>query len=201
MNDQTCIDEILIERSQLGDHYALDELFGRYHGKAYMYALKMTKHTEEASDVVSEGFIRINRALCRFKANSSFSTWMCKILRNCFLDIRKKRVVNVVTSLDASMESDEGIVFMQPTDNSESAFEHSARKEFAKQTRLALDRLPSHQQSLLLMYYEEELSYTEIANRLLIPAGTIKSRLHRAKLNLKDVIRNDPQLVALTTIN
>jgi RNA polymerase sigma-70 factor, ECF subfamily len=198
MSQYEKVDAILIERSQQGDAYAMDELLSKYHGKAFMYALKMTKHVEEASDVVAEGFIRVHRAIGRFQANSSFSTWLFKVLRNCFLDIRKKRRVKVVCSLDASMESDDGIVFMQPIDESESAFESSAKAEFATKVRSALDKLPNHQRDLLLMYHEDELTYEEIAAKLQTPAGTIKSRLHRAKLNLKDVIKNDPQLTSLT---
>lgn len=198
MKDQNCVDAILIERSQLGDPYAIDELLTKYHNTAFMYALKMTKHVEEAADVVSEGFIRVHRAIGRFQANSSFSTWMFKILRNCFLDIRKKRRVKVVASLDNAMETDEGVVFMQPIDESDSPFETSAKSEFSELVRGALDKLPAHQRELLLMYHEDELTYEEIARKLSTPAGTIKSRLHRARLNLQDVVKSDPHLVAIT---
>lgn len=194
MKEQKYTDAILIERSQLGDPYAIDQLLTKYHNTAFMYALKMTKHVEEAADVVSEGFIRVHRAIGRFQANSSFSTWLFKILRNCFLDIRKKRRVKIVASLDAAMESDEGVVFMQPIDESESPYDSSARSEFSNHVRNALEKLPSHQRELLLMYHEDELTYEEIAARMSTPAGTIKSRLHRARLNLQDVIKDDPQL-------
>lgn len=194
MNDNKHRDAILIERSQLGDPYAVDELLSKYHNTAFMYALKMTKHVEEAADVVAEGFIRVHRAIGRFQANSSFSTWMFKILRNCFLDIRKKKRVKVVASLDAPMESSEGKVFMQPIDESESAFEMSSKTEFSEQIREALEKLPAHQRDLLLMYHDEEMTYEEIARRLSTPAGTIKSRLHRARLNLQNIIASDPKL-------
>jgi RNA polymerase sigma-70 factor (ECF subfamily) len=198
MKDKNYRDAILIERSQLGDPYAIDELLSMYHSTAFMYALKMTKHVEEAADVVSEGFIRVHRAIGRFQANSSFSTWMFKILRNCFLDIRKKRRVKVVASLDAAMESPDGTVFMQPIDDSESAFDTSAKAEFSEQVRCALEKLPESQRNLLLLYHEEELTYDEIAERMNTPAGTIKSRLHRARLNLQQVISEDPRLEALS---
>jgi RNA polymerase sigma-70 factor (ECF subfamily) len=195
MKESTHKEAILIERSQLGDQYAIDELLGMYHNTAFMYALKMTKHVEEAADVVSEGFIRVHRAIGRFQANSSFSTWMFRILRNCFLDIRKKKRVNVVASLDAALESEDGMVFMQPIDESESAFDASAKHEFSEQVRIALERMPEHQRELLLMYHEDELTYDEIAKNLRIPAGTIKSRLHRARLNLQQILKDDPAIM------
>jgi RNA polymerase sigma-70 factor (ECF subfamily) len=197
MRHSTHQDDILIERSQLGDPYAIDELLGRYHNTAFMYALKMTKHVEEAADVVSEGFIRVHRAIHRFQSNSSFSTWLFKILRNCFLDLRKKRRVTVVASLDAAMESEDGTVFMQPIDMSDSAFDISSKAEFSGKVREALDKLPELQRRMLLMYHEEELTYEEIAQRLNTPAGTIKSRLHRARMNLQQIVENDPAFTQL----
>ena len=63
--------------------------------------------------------------------------------------------------------------------------------------RQALDRLPAHQKDHLMLYHEDELTYEEIAERMQTPAGTIKSRLHRARLNLQQIIKDDPQLMPL----
>ena len=87
MTDCRLHDEILIRRSQQGDTKAIDELLIKYQRIALMYALKMTKDMDDAADVVSEGFIRVHRAIARFQVNSAFSTWLFKILRNCFLDV------------------------------------------------------------------------------------------------------------------
>lgn len=197
MNTDTHNDAILVERCQRGELNAMDELFARYEHKAFLYSLRMTKHTDEASDVVAEGFIRIHRAICRFQSNATFSTWMFKILKNCFLDMRKKRRVNVVASLDEAFESADGFRTFQPIDESESAHEMVNKQEFSATVMLAIDKLPSHQGDLLLMYYSENLTYEAISLRLDIPAGTIKSRLHRAKSNLKAVIQGNSAFESL----
>jgi RNA polymerase sigma-70 factor (ECF subfamily) len=187
-------DELLIDKCQLGDSRAINDLLTKYQHMAYMYALKMTKDIDDAADVVSEGFMRIHRAIDRFQANSTFSTWMFKILRNCFLDQKKKRRVNVVASLDAPFESQDATYYLQPVDESESAFDTSCRAEFSRVVDGVLDLLPAHQRELLLMYHVNEMTYVEIAKQLDTPAGTIKSRLHRARSNLHGLVRSDPIL-------
>ena len=170
-------------------------LFGAYHNKAFMYALRMTKHVDDASDLVIEGFMRINRALGSFQINSSFSTWMYRILRNCFLDTLKKRRVTVIGSLDATMESEDGVMSMQPIDDAESAFDKAVKSEQASKMDVLLEQLPPNQSQLLLLYYQQELTYDEIAQKLSTPAGTVKSRLHRAKSNLKELLKTDGSLL------
>jgi len=194
MTDCRIQDEILIKRCQLGDTWAIDEILDKYRKTAYLYALKMTKDMDDAADVVSEAFIRVNRAIGRFQANSSFSTWMFKILRNCFLDIRKKKRVKVVASLDAPLDFQDSNMFIQAIDDSESAFETSRRAEFSRVVRGALDLLPARQRDLLVMYHVEEMTYVEISEHLDTPAGTIKSRLHRARSNLHDIVQSRPRL-------
>lgn len=188
---------LLIERCQGGDSMAIDELLSRYHTKAYMYALKMTKHSEEAADVVSEAFIRVSRAIGRFRLNSSFGTWLHRILRNCFLDQRKRKTVKVVASLDASIESDEGEVYWEPVDEAESPYEASVKADWAARVRGALDQLGDSQRQMLMMYHEDQLTYEEIAKRLNTPVGTVKSRLNRARISLKNVICEDRVLLEM----
>jgi len=197
MTPQTHLDAILVERIRLGDPSAIDELLHKYYGKAFKHALKLTKQADEADDVVADSFVRIHRAIGQFQENSSFTTWMFKILRNCFLDRRKKRCVNVVCSLDASMEMEDSVVFFQPVDLSESSFDKSAKAEHSEQVQSVLAQLPTQQRELLNMYYQEELSYREISRRLQSPAGTIKSRLNRAKANMKGLLQQDTRLPSM----
>lgn len=196
----TLSDSLLVERCQRGETNALDELFAKYGRRAFLYSLRMTKHTDDASDVVSEGFIRIHRAIGRFQSNASFSTWMFKILKNCFLDLRKKRRVNVVMSLDEPYESESGHNTFQPIDESESAHDLASKREHSAMVMLAIEELPFHQRDLLQMYYEECLTYEDISVRLDIPAGTIKSRLYRAKLNLKSIIQGSRRFDSLVAV-
>ncbi|HJP84181.1 MAG TPA: sigma-70 family RNA polymerase sigma factor [Fimbriimonadaceae bacterium] len=188
-------DGFLIERCQRGDSLAFDQLMKRHEAKAYQYALKLTKHAEEARDVVSEGFIRVFRAINQFRSNSAFSTWLYRILRNCFLDMRKRKSLRIVASLDAVKETDEGDIQIQPIDQSRSPYDQAARREHSLQVRAAIQGLTEIQRSMIYLYHAEQMSYEEIASRLDLPVGTVKSRLNRARIALKDIFRKNPDLV------
>ncbi|MFQ3667751.1 MAG: sigma-70 family RNA polymerase sigma factor, partial [Fimbriimonadaceae bacterium] len=95
-------DRLLIERSLKGDRSAFDSLVRKHERRAYQYAYRLTSNPEEAADVVADTFIRVFSALPNFKGTSAFSTWLYRILTNCFLDLRKKEKSRAVTSLDTS---------------------------------------------------------------------------------------------------
>jgi len=187
----------LIRRCQSGDPYALDELFSIHYRKAFTYALKMTKHSDDASDVVAEGFIKIHRAIRTFQAQAAFSTWMYRILRNCFIDIekRKKRGVQSI-SLDDSGFSRSGYEVLPAAEEAASPFEISARAEALQAACMSLNDLPPSERVILRMYYQDELSYREIAAKLKKPIGTIKSRMHTGRNRLQRLSQTDTCLSA-----
>jgi RNA polymerase sigma-70 factor (ECF subfamily) len=190
-----CDDQVLIERFNRGDKHAIDELLHQYRDLAYSYALKLTKNYEEAADVVAECFVRIHRSLHRYQANSSFSTWMYRILKNCFLDMRKKKMSRPYVSLDATMESDDGVLVMQPIDDSDSPFDVTARNCMVDEVKNILNRLTPYEKHLLMLYHDHEYTYDEIAKLLNSPAGTVKSRFYRARQKFEKIIRSDSQLM------
>ena len=91
-------DVVMIERFQRGDRDALDCLIKKHQARAYQYAFRLTKDVNRASDVVAEAFIRIYKALDNFKGESAFTTWMYRILTNCYLDILKREASRPVSS-------------------------------------------------------------------------------------------------------
>lgn len=188
-------DIFLIERSQQGDKWAFDALMERHQARAFQYALKLTKHAEEASDVVSEGFVRVFRAINQFRSNSAFTTWLYRILRNCFLDMRKKKTLRISASLDAVRETDDGELHMQVIDPSLSPHEQAVKADHSSKVRVAIMRLTNIQRTMIILYHAEQYSYEEIAKRLALPVGTVKSRLNRARIALKDILSAQPELL------
>jgi len=188
-------DIVLIERCQRGDHWAFDVLVERHEARAYQYALKLTKHAEEAKDVVSEAFIRVFRAINQFRSNSAFTTWLYRILRNCFLDMRKRKGLRIVASLDAARETEDGEVQLQVIDPSSTPEELAEQHEHSNRVLAAIAQLTSIQRKMIVLYHGEQLTYEEIANELKLPVGTVKSRLNRARIALKDVLSREPDLL------
>ncbi|MBC8063238.1 MAG: sigma-70 family RNA polymerase sigma factor [Chlorobia bacterium] len=189
-------DVYLIERCQRGDSTAFDTLMERHEARAYQYALKLTKHAEEAKDVVSEAFIRVFRAINQFRSNSAFTTWLYRILRNCFLDMRKRKSLRFVASLDGVHETDDGEVQMQVVDKRFSPHEVAERSDHSNRVRRAISMLTDIQRKMIILYHADQLSYEEIAGELDLPVGTVKSRLNRARIALKDVLVRDKELMA-----
>jgi RNA polymerase sigma-70 factor (ECF subfamily) len=194
MSERASEDLMLIERAQSGDRYALNELVRKHETRAYQYAIRLTRNAEEAADVVAEAFVRVHNALPNFKGNSLFSTWLYRILTNCYLDIRKKESRRQTMPLDSGVQTDSGEVERQYEDTGDSPQDTLERGERGDRIRAALRKLPEYQQSMILMYHAEQLSYEEISEALDLPIGTVKSRLNRARMSLREHLTRDEEL-------
>ncbi len=194
MSERTLEDSILIERSQKGDRQALDALIRKHEARAYQYAYRLTRNPEEACDVVAEAFVRVYNALHNFKGQSAFTTWLYRILTNCFLDIRKKEKSRPTTSMEAALQTQDGEMERQIEDPGRSPLEETERSEREGRVESAVSQLPEYQRAMIVMYHAESLSYDEIASALDLPIGTVKSRLNRARLSLRELLLKDAEL-------
>jgi RNA polymerase sigma-70 factor (ECF subfamily) len=189
-------DAVLIKRFQLGEREAFDSLIHCHQEVAYKYALRLTSNKDAAGDVVAEAFLRVYRSLDGFKGESSFKTWLYRIITNCYFDIRKKAASRPTVSLDAQFELGDSEVEVQFVDPSDSPGEEIERKERITRINEAIRTLPPYQKALVLMFHVESMSYEEIAATLDIPIGTVKSRLNRARLTLKNRLSSDSLFAA-----
>jgi RNA polymerase sigma-70 factor (ECF subfamily) len=187
-------DSLLIERAQKGDRSALNDLVRKHQERAYQYAYRLTRNQDEAADVVADAFIRVFNALPNFKGQSAFSTWLYRILTNCFLDIRKKEKSRPTASLDATIETGEGEMERQLEDEGPSPLDETERTERGHIIEDAVTQLPEYQRAMIVMYHAEQLSYEEIAEALDLPIGTVKSRLNRARLSLRELLSKHEEL-------
>lgn len=188
MTRVTADDGMLIERCRMGDREAFDQLLVRHQQRAYQYAFRLTRDPEEAADVVAESFIRMYKAIDHFKGDSAFTTWMYRIATNCFLDIRKKKRSKPAISLEATVQTNDGEVSYQFEDPSASPHEEAERSEAMTAVQHAVALLPEYQRAIIIMYHAEMQSYEEIASTLHLPIGTVKSRLNRARLSLRNLL-------------
>lgn len=194
MTESQAEDARLIARAQNGDRSALNALVRKHETRAYQFAFRLTRNPEEAADVVAEGFVRVYNALPNFKGNSQFTTWLFRILTNCYLDIRKKENRRPSVSLDSNIEVDDGDVERQVVDPKGTPFESHVRLDRARKVNRALEEMADFQRAMLLMYHAEDMSYEEIAEALDLPLGTVKSRLNRARLSLRELLAKDEEL-------
>ena len=190
-------DLVLIERTKNGDRTAFDDLIYKYERRAYQYAYRLTSSSEEASDIVSDAFVRVYNAIHNFKGQSAFTTWLYRIITNCYLDARKRDRNKQTVSLDNAMQTDDGDFERQVEDEGPGPDELVEKNERERLVQTALQKIPEYQRAMLVMYHVENLTYEEIAEALDLPIGTVKSRLNRARLSLRDQLTKDRELFQL----
>ena len=147
----------------------------------YNFARWLTQDTAEAEDLVQETYAKALRGFSSFQLGTNFRAWMYRILRNSFLSSRAG--LKMTVPLDE--EEQENIL---PAENAtpESILIGEANREMVQQ---ALGELPVHFREILLLCEVEEMSYQEISATLGIPAGTVMSRLSRARKALRGLLR------------
>lgn len=196
MSDNSTDDLVLIERAQRGDRSGFDQLVWKYQARAYQYAYRLTHDSDLASDIVADAFVRTYNALPNFRAQSAFTTWLYRIVTNCYLDLRKKDRSRKSVSLDAPVGDDTDMTLQieSEDDGPDVVTERNARERLVQR---ALRRMPEYQQTMLTMFHVDNLSYEEIAEVLDLPIGTVKSRLNRARLSLREQLAENVELFDL----
>lgn len=188
-------DAALIRRARSGDQLAMDELVQRHYRNVFNLAFRLSNNYDDAQDIVSEAFIRVHNALPNFRGDASFSTWLHRIVKNVFLDERKKQRIRTHSSLEEMVELEDSSVSRQvedPAPGPQAAVERDERSTIIQQAVLTL---PQNQRLMIGLYHFQHRSYEEIAEIMGLPIGTVKSRLNRARLALKNKLTGTRELL------
>ncbi len=179
-------DKLLIDRCKRGDHDAFDTLVRTYEKRVYNLAYRLSGSYDEAQDIVVESFIRVFQALKMFRGDANFSTWLFRIVTNVYLDRRKRTRNKQHLSLEEYIELDENSVSRQVEDPGPTPDVIAEAHERTALLQQAIASLPDYQRTMIVLYHTEGLAYDEIAEVLSLPIGTVKSRLNRARLTLRE---------------
>lgn len=181
----------LISRAAEGDEAAFSDLLGRYERMVYNLAFQYTQNREDAADVAQDTFLKLWRTLPSFRGESSFSTWLFRITQNCALDHLRRRAGNRTLSLtyDGDESDEEG----RERELVDDSVEHNPaaqleQNERAKAVRAAIASLRADHREVLVLREMEGLSYTRIAEMLGLELGTVKSRINRARIQIKEFL-------------
>ena len=154
----------------------------------YSYAVVLTRNRSEAEDLVQETYVRAIGAMGRLRAGSNVKSWMFTILRNIWLNqLRRQRVAQFV-----EIDGEESTTEIAET--GKNPYELYVSRMETEQVREAIRQLPVEFREIILLREFEELSYQEIATILDCPAGTVMSRLSRARAKLRTLL--SPTLIA-----
>ncbi len=184
---------LLIKRSQKGDIDSFEQLISDNSKLAYNIALKMLKNKEDAEDVSQEALIKVYKNIDRFNMNSSFKTWMYRIVVNTCLDHMRKNK-NTVVSIDKPIKTEHNEFQVEIEDKRPSPEEIFERKETQKLVIEALNQLDDNFKSAIILRDINDFSYEEIADILTCSLGTVKSRISRGRQKLREIIEKDEDI-------
>jgi RNA polymerase sigma-70 factor (ECF subfamily) len=172
----------LVQACRSGRTEAFGDLVRRYQDRLYPTVFRLTGRAEDASDVLQDTFLRAYQKLDAFQGDSSFYTWIYRIAVNLALSGRRQRRARLRLC-------GEGCVAMADAADPLRDNDPSAPLERAERDRLiqeALDALTEDHRAVVVLKEYDGLHYEEIAATLRIPVGTVRSRLHRARCELRD---------------
>ncbi len=174
----------LVQRAKNGDQAAFAQLVTAYEGKIYNLALRYLGNREDAMDASQEVFLRMYRFLDGFQEGSTFSTWLYRIGVNVCKDLLARRAKRAELPLEHTDEEEESRAADIPDDryDPERLTQQAALRKTLSD---AIAGLPEPQREIIVLRDVQGLSYEEIADALCLETGTVKSRLFRARENLR----------------
>ena len=173
-------DQALVRAAQRGDMAAFEELVARHRDKLYARAYSMMRNEEEAIDLSQEAWVKGWQRLAQFQGESSFGTWMTRIVINLCLDQLRKQKRQRAESIEEMDEASGGVERQMPilTVNPTAGLE---RAELRQRIDRALGQLSYEHRTVLILHEFEELEYKEIAKVMGCSIGTVMSRLFYAR--------------------
>ena len=174
-----------IEAAKQGDMLAFEELVKLYEKRVYALTLRMCKHPEDAAEAAQEAFLSAWQGLPFFRGDSSFSTWLYRLASNACVDLLRKEGRHKNAAGPSFNDEDAAL---DVADEAPQPHEALERKELKEQIEAGLQALtPDHRQVLILREMHQ-LSYDEISDVLDLDVGTVKSRINRARKQLRNFL-------------
>ncbi len=179
-----------IRRVQRGDVNAFEPLMAAYEKNVYNLALRMTGNAQDAEDMTQEAFLKAYSSLDSFRGDSKFSVWLYRIVSNVCLDHLRRKSRRPAVSLSMEDEAGEDAQLDLP-DTSQSPEELLEKKLTREAVQRGLAQLPEDARQILLLREIQGLSDEEIGETLGLEAGTVKSRIFRARKKLCAFLLDD----------
>lgn len=184
----TLTDQALIEKIRSGDYESFSAIVDRYEGKVYRLALRMLHNPQDAEDALQETFLQVHRGLKNFEGRSSFSTWLFRLATNaCLMKIRDREIdpSKLLPLEDYLPQHEEGEALPRP-EWPKKPEEVLLNKESRGKMLEALEKLPPEYRAVFILRDIEGFSNAETGEALGLSVAAVKSRLHRARLNLRE---------------
>ena len=186
-------DSVLVRQSQGGDTTAMERLILKYQSRIFNVIIKMCGNPDDAAELTQETFVKVIESIDKFKGRSSFYTWLFRIAVNLTLNCLQRHARITTRSLDAEETEPDGTTesllrdFLSDDRVADPAMVAQSR-ELCDLAMDALLKLEEPQRAIIVLRDIESMNYTEIADVLNIELGTVRSRLSRARSNLREIL-------------
>lgn len=191
-NPATTHDAELVRRFKGGDDAAFAEIVARHRGKMFGIALSTLGNHSDAEEIVQETFIRAYRSLARFRGDSSLASWLHSIALNLARNRYRyycRRHRHETRSFDCALSDDSSATFADlVTSDIPDPARAAANSEFSAHVTVCMGKLSAHQREILTLRNFLDHSYKEISATLGVSLGTVKSRIARARNNLRELL-------------
>lgn len=179
-------EQVLVMRAQRGEQDAFQVLVERYQNLVYTLALRMVARPADAEDVAQEAFLAAWKALPKFRMDAKFSTWLYRLTVNAATDLLRRRQKE---GQNQSLEDGETpLQVSDPAPGPEARAQAAERREILQR---AISALSENHRKILLLRVVNRLDYREIGQVLELSPGTVKSRLARARRELRDKLASE----------
>ncbi len=184
----------LIAKAQEGDPMAFETLIANHQKQIFSIAYRIAGNPEDAADMAQEVLVKIFKNLKNFQGNSKFSTWLYRVATNTCLDEQKKSRRHTAYSLDAELSTEEGSMATELTDTGPTPEQALERRTLQTAVNDAISKLHDEHKKVLILRDIQGFSYEEIGAILQCSEGTVKSRINRARANLKKILLKNREL-------
>ena len=184
-------DREVVELAKAGKEDAYRELLRRYERPVFSLIYRMVRHRALAEDLAQETFIKVLNALETYRPEYKFSSWIFKIANNAAIDQLRRRELDTLSldgAPDARTADEIEATALQATDRSESPLEELESRETGTAIERAIGRLRPEYRTCILLRHVEGRSYEEIAEVMDLPLGTVKTYIHRARIELREYL-------------
>jgi RNA polymerase sigma-70 factor (ECF subfamily) len=188
----TATDQVVIEHARRGQDAAFRELLRRYQRPVFSLIYRMVRDRELAEDLAQETFVKVLNALDRYRPEYKFSSWIFKIANNAAIDHLRRKELDTLSlegGPDATTPDRLGATTLQVGDRAESPLEELEARELGSAIERAIGKLRPEYRACILLREVDGRPYDEIAEILGLPLGTVKTYIHRARTELKEMLR------------
>lgn len=184
-------DAELVQRAQRGAQSAVAELVARYQDRVYNTCYRMCQSHADALDLTQSTFVKVLEALPRFRGEAGFYTWVFRIAVNLTLSQRRSQRGRPRISLDQPRGPEGERAVELAVSNGGDVSRAAEQRELHARVEWALAQLESEFRAAVVLKDIEDLDYATIAEILEVPVGTVKSRIHRGRMQLRELLQSE----------